>query len=65
MVLVVRYLVLLGVVSSVESSSGQKGKRGIVSLKGIFELTQKRREVQDSFEKKSFRENPSYGLASF
>ena len=26
----------------------------MVSLKGIFELTQKRREVQDSFEKKSF-----------
>ena len=34
MILVVRYLVLLGVVSSVESLCGQKGKRGIVSLKG-------------------------------
>ena len=65
MVLVVRYLVLLEVVSSVEFSSGPKGKGVWSHLKGIFELTQKRREVQDSFEKKFFRENPSYGLASF
>ena len=39
MVLVVRYPVLLGVVSSVESLRGLKGKRGIVSLKGIFEIS--------------------------
>ena len=55
-VLVVRYLVLLGVVSSVESSSGQKGERGMVSLKGIFELAQKGREVKDLFERESCRE---------
>ena len=65
MVLVVRYLARLGVVSSVEASSGQKGKRGIVSLKGIFESAQKRREVKDSFEKKVVEKNLSYGLASF
>ena len=65
MVLVVRYLVLLEVVLSVESSSGPIGKRIWSHLKGIFELTQKRREVKDLFEKESFRENPSYGLANF
>ena len=56
MVLVVRYLVLLEVVSSVESSSGPKGKRGTVSLKGIFEYAQKRKEGKDLFERESCRE---------
>ena len=36
-VLVVRYLVLLGVVSSVESSCGPKGKWVWSDLKGMFE----------------------------
>ena len=65
MVLVVRYLVLLGVVSSVESSSGPKEKGYGLTKREYLNKTRKRREVKDLFEKESFRENPSYGLASF
>ena len=66
MVLVVRYLVLLEVVLSVESSSGPKGKKGYgLTKREYLNKTRKRREVKDLFEKESFRENPSYGLASF
>ena len=64
MVSVVRYLVLLGVVSSVESSCGQKGERGYGLTKREY-LNKNRREVKDLFERESSRENPSYGLASF
>ena len=49
-VLVIRYLVLLGVVSSPESSCGQKGKGYSLTKKGIFDKSQKRREVKDIFE---------------
>ena len=65
MVLVVRYLVLLEVVLSVESSSGQKGKGYGLTKREYLNKTRKRRVVKDLFEKESFRENPSYGLASF
>ena len=65
MVLVVRYPVLLEVVLSVESSSGPKGKGYGLTKREYLNKTQKRREVKDLFGKESFRENPSYGVASF
>ena len=43
---------------------GQKGKRGIVSLKGKIDKAQKRREEKDLFEN-VVEKNLSYGLASF
>ena len=57
MVLVVRYLVLLEVVSLAESSCGQKGKRVFgLTKREYLNKTRKRREVKDLFEKESFRE---------
>ena len=64
MVLVVRYLVLLGVVSSVESS-WSKGKRGSITKREYFDKAQKRREVKDLFKNIVLERNRSYGLASF
>ena len=52
MVLVVRYLVLLGVVSSVESSSVTKEKGYGLTKREYFDKAQKRREVEDPFEMK-------------
>ena len=45
---------LLGVVSLVESSCGQKGKRYGLTKREYLNKTRKRREVKDLFEKESF-----------
>jgi hypothetical protein len=43
----------------------KRGKGYGLTKREYLNKTQKRREVKDIFEKESFRENPSYGLASF
>ena len=43
----------------------KRGKGYGLTKREYLTKTQKRREVKDLFEKESFRENPSYGLASF
>ena len=53
MILVVWYLVLLGVVSSVESS-WSKGKRGMVSLKGNIWISSEEKRGKRSFWKRKF-----------